>query len=1071
MLKKFFITSFLALSMVFGALAQGNEWQDPKVFAINKEPARATAVPYSDETAAIADNYSSSPYYQLINGMWKFNWVPKASLAPENFYREDYDVRAWSSIPVPGTWERNGYGIPVYVDSGFGFRAPFFEVDPDDTPTGSYRHEFSIPANWDGRRVFIHFEGGTTAMYVWVNGRQVGYTENAKCPAEFDITPYIRQGQNTLACRVYKYGDASYMEDQDKWRLGGINRNVYLYSTAQTRIYDFFSHADLDNSYRNGVFSAEITLKNYGNEAKSQTVTVDILDKAGKKALSQSKKVVIPAQSTAGTSVSGTVSSPLKWTAETPDLYTMLITLKDEKGVTVEATSHKIGFRKVEIKDAQIFVNGKKIWFKGVNLHEFNTNTGEVVTEKEMMRNIQLMKEMNINAVRTSHYPQSTLWYKLCDQYGIYLVDESNLESHGVRHLGEGLISNLPDWRPAHLDRIVSVVERDKNHPSVVMWSLGNESANGEAFTDNYNWAKKRDPSRPTVYEPASRASNTDVTFPMYPGYESMLRLAAEEQSRPWLMCEYAHAMGNSMGNMQEYWDVMRTSKNMQGGFIWEWYNHGFPTRDEQGRFYWAFGGDLGGYMKMSSDNFCMDGIISPDQNYLPHTYVVKQVYQNTWVESANPASGTITVVNDFVFTDITPQNYTYKWVLLRNGEKAGEGAFDVTVPAASKKDVKINLPAITSGVGVEYFLNVFAYTKQTDRFIPAGFECSKSEIKFPSNDYFASSGAQSQGNVTLNIEKTEQMITVTAGKTVYRATTGVPMQMPEGRPGQAAVGNTGAGAGGVAGGAMRFMGRGAGFSMTHDNRPVFSSMPSLNFWRAPNDNDFGSGDQTAMRIWEIAGRNPVMTYKGLTEKDGAVSFDFEAKLRGIEAKVDIKYTVSKDGSLTVSAHYLASTDQLPEIMRFGMIMTLPDAYNDFTWYGRGPHENYVDRNTDAFVGVWNGKVSDQAWPYYRPQETGNKTDVRWFTLKNAAGKGIMISGLQPLSVSATNNRPEDLDPGITKKHQHASDVRPRNEVVLCVDLFQRGVGGLNSWGAKPLTKYQFHEKEYQYAYTIKVIE
>jgi beta-galactosidase len=1068
MVKKFFITSSLVLSMVFGVLAQGNEWQDPKIFAINKEPARTTALPYPNEMLAIVDNYSSSPYYQLINGMWKFHWAPKASQAPQNFYSEDYDVSGWGVMPVPGTWEMNGCGTPVYVASGFGFRAPFFEIDPDDTPTGSYRHEFNIPASWDGRRVFIHFEGGTTAMYVWINGRQVGYTENAKCPAEFDITPYIRQGKNTLACRVYKFGDASYMEDQDKWRLAGINRDVFLYSTAQTRIYDFFSHADLDKNYRNGIFSSEITLKNYNNVNKTQTVTVDIFDKIGKKVISRAKKVVIPAQTTTETSISGTVSSPLKWTAETPDLYTMIITLKDEKGEIVEVTSHKIGFRKVEIKDAQIFINGKKIWFKGVNLHEFNANTGEVVTVKEMMRNIQLMKELNINAVRTSHYPQPTLWYKLCDLYGIYLVDESNLESHGVRHLGEGLISNLPDWRAAHLDRIVSVVERDKNHPSVVMWSLGNESANGEAFTDNYNWAKKRDSSRPTVYEPATRAANTDVSFPMYPGYESMLRDAAQELPRPWLMCEYAHAMGNSMGNMQEYWDVMRSSKNMQGGFIWEWYNHGFPAYDEQGRFYWAFGGDLGSYMKMNSDNFCMDGIVTPDQNYLPHTYVVKHVYQNTWVESVDPASGILTVVNDFIFTDITPQNHTYKWVLLRNGENVGEGAFDVTIPAASKKNVKIDLPVITPGAGVEYFLNVFTYTKQSDQFIPAGFECSKSEIKFPTNDYFSSFDTQSLGNASLNIEKTEQMITVTAGKTVYTAITGVPMQRAQGGPIQVA---TGAGATEAAGGAMRFMGRGAGFFMTNNGRPVFNAMPSLNFWRAPNDNDFGSGDQTTMRIWEVAGRNPIMIYKDYTENDGAITFDYEAKLRGIEAKVDLKYTVNKDGSLTISAHYQASNDQLPEIMRFGMIMTLSGTYDDFTWYGRGPHENYVDRNTDVFVGIWNGKVADQAWPYYRPQETGNKTDVRWLTLKNAVGKGIMISGLQPLSVSATNNRPEDLDPGTTKKHQHASDVGPRNEVVLCVDLFQRGVGGLNSWGAKPLTKYQFHETEYQYTFTIKVLE
>ena len=1061
---KFNLTLFTLLFVSIFAFAQAEkpEWLNPAVYQINKEAARATSLPYPSKELAITDNYSSSPYYQSLNGKWKFHWVPKAAMTPEDFYKENYDISDWTEIPVPGNWEFNGFGVPVYVASSFGFRAPYYEIDPDDSPVGSYRHEFTIPETWDGRRVFLHFEGGTTAMYVWVNGQKVGYTENAKTAAEFDITPYIRQGKNTLACRVYKFGNASYMEDQDFWRLGGINRDIYLYSTEQTRIYDFFAHADLDKNYRNGLFSSEVILKNYNDNLQNQTVTIDILNSKGKKVLSKSQKVDIPAKNSIEVSVSGKISSPLHWTAETPYLYTMLITLQDTKGNIVEATSHKIGFRKIEIKDGQIFLNGKKIWFKGVNLHEFNTHTGAVVTEKEMMRNIQLMKELNINAVRTSHYPQKPLWYKLCDQYGIYLIDESNLESHGVRHLGANIPSNLPEWQDAHLERIVSVVERDKNHPSVLMWSLGNEAANGKAYKQNYEWAKKRDTSRPTVYEPAHREYNTDVIFPMYPSYESMLRDAAQDIGRPYLMCEYAHAMGNSMGNMQEYWDVMRSSKNMQGGFIWEWYNHGFPAHDEQNRFYWAYGGDLGGYSRMNSDNFCMDGIISPDQKYVPHTYIVKKVYQNIWVESEDPASGNLTLVNDFSFTDITPNNYQFKWILLKNGEKAEEGTFDAYVPAASKKNIKISLPKIQQETGTEYFLHVYTYTKQGDQFIPAGFECAKSELAFLSNNYFT---AEQSGNITLEIEKSEEKIVVKAGDITYVAHTGkapAPKAQTDGV-------TIGAGATEAAG--IRQNTRSAGFSMNQTGRGVLNGMPALNFWRAPNDNDFGSGDHTTMRLWEVAGRNPIITYKNHKESNGTISFDFEAKLRGIEAKVDLTYTVNQDGSLTISAFYKALNDQLPEMMRFGMIMSLPNSYDNFTWYGRGPHENYVDRNVDAFMGIWEGKVPDQVFPYYRPQEAGNKTDVRWMTLKNEKGQGIQISGAQPLSVSATHNRPEDWDPGVTKKQQHASDVKPRNEVVLCVDLFQRGVGGLHSWGAKPLDKYRFSDSEYQYSFTIKVLD
>jgi beta-galactosidase len=516
------------------------------------------------------------------------------------------------------------------------------------------------------------------------------------------------------------------------------------------------------------------------------------------------------------------------------------------------------------------------------------------------------------------------------------------------------------------------------------------------------------------------------------------------------------------MGNMQEYWDVMRSSKNMQGGFIWEWYNHGFPARDEQNRFYWAYGGDLGGYSRINSDNFCMDGIISPDQKYVPHTYIVKKVYQNIWVESQDPTSGNLTVVNDFVFTDITPDNYEFKWVLLKNGEKAEEGTFKAIVPAASKKNVKISLPTIQQEAGTEYFLHVYTYTKQGDQFVSAGFECAKSELPFPSNNYFA---AQESEKINLDIEKSEEKIVVKAGDITYEAHTGrapAPKSQADGV-------TVGAGATEAAGVSRNT--RSAGFSMNKKGRRVFNAMPSLNFWRAPNDNDFGSGDQTTMRLWEVAGRNPVMTYKGHKEANGTISFDFEAKLRGIEAKVDLTYTVNQDGSLTVSAHYKALSEHLPEMMRFGMIMVVPQSYDNFTWYGRGPHENYVDRNIDAFMGIWNGKVADQVFPYYRPQESGNKTDVRWMTLKNEKGQGICISGAQPLSVSATNNRPEDWDPGVTKKQQHSSDVKPRGEVILCVDLFQRGVGGLHSWGARPLDKYRFSGSDYQYSFTIKVLD
>lgn len=1051
-MKKIIFFALACCSLISIYAQPRPDWENPEVFAINKEEARATALPYATEVQAAVNDYKASPYFKSLNGNWQFYWTEKIADVPKDFFlEENYNsittgpwkkgspnqisgTSDWTLMPVPGNWEFNGYGIPMYVNIGFGFpkNPPF--INRDDSPTGAYRYQFDIPQSWDGRKVFLHFEGGTNSMYVWVNGKKVGYTENAKSPAEFDITPYIRPGKNLLACEVHKFSDGTYLEDQDMWRLGGINRNVYLYSTAQTRIFDFFSHADLDAGYKNGLFSTDVKIKNYSNSAAAQAVEVSILDKAGKKVFTQTKKINVAANSTDSLWFEGTVKAPLQWTAETPNLYNMLITLKDGKNNIVEATSHRIGFRKVEIKDGQVFVNGKKVYFKGVNLHEFNTNTGQVVDSAVMLRNIQLFKELNINAVRTSHYPQQPLWYKLCDEYGIYLVDETNLESHGLGY-GPDNVSNFPEWQAAHLDRVKRLIERDKNHASVIFWSLGNEASNGKAFFTMYDWAKARDKSRPVQYEQAyQRDRNTDIICHMYPSWGDMQRDAKKDLGRPYIMCEYAHAMGNSMGNFQDYWDLMRTSKNMQGGFIWEWYNHGYKTKDEQGRGYWAYGGDLNGYNKPNDGNFCMDGIISPDQQYLPHTHIVKKVYQNILFEAKDIDNGIITVINDFRFIPLTPKEYTFKWVLLKNGEAAATGNFDVTIAADSRKDVKLNLPGINAAPGTEYYLQVYAYTKNATRFLPAGFESAKGEFALRNNNYYVS--AKTDGS---NVEKKED------GDKLTLSANGISYEFYKNWRGLAAIDGS------------------VGW--------LFGKLPKVNFWRAPTDNDFGSGEQYNLRLWDAASHAQRTAFKNVDDKEGTVTINYEIKPTGVGVVVNVAYTVNKDGSLTIAAHYKALAEDLPEMMRFGMNMELSKRFNNFTWYGRGPWENYVDRKEDAFIGIWNGNVEDQAFPYFRPQEAGNKTDVRWFTLTDKDGKGIRVTGAQPLSVSATNYRTEDWDPGTTKKQQHASDILPADRVILNVDLFQRGVAGLNSWGAKPLDQYRFREKEYSYTYTISIIK
>lgn len=1028
------ILLLLGVALCLGLTAQTNvpDWENPGIFAVNREATRATSLPYPNEELAKANDYAASPYYKLLDGNWKFHWVAKVAEVPEGFWREDYDISSWAVIPVPGNWEFNGYGTPFYSSGGFGFRAnpPF--IDREDSPVGAYRHTFTVPENWDGRKIFLHFEGGTNAMYVWVNGQKAGYTQNSKSPAEFDITPYLRKGVNNLACQVHKFSDGYYLEDQDMWRLGGINRSVYLYSTAETRIFDYFAHPELDKNYRNATLSLDVILKNYSSLDKPQRIDMTLLDQAGKKILTRSERVTIPAGDKVELTLLGNVSAPSKWTAETPNLYTLLITLKDAGGNVVESTSHRIGFRKIEITDGQLFVNGKKVFFKGVNMHEFDTNRGNVVDREIMMTNIRLMKELNINAVRTSHYPQPPLWYKLCDEYGLYLVDEANVESHGLGY-GPTNIAFKPEWEAQHLDRLVSLIERDKNHASVTFWSLGNEASNGTAFFTMYDWAKLRDPSRPVQFEQAyQRDRNTDIICHMYPSWANMTRDAQKDLGRPYIMCEYAHAMGNSMGNLQEYWDLMRSSKNMQGGFIWEWYNHGFPTHDEQGRFYWAYGGDLGSYNKMHNKNFCMDGIISPDQKYLPHTYIVKKVYQDILFEARDIDKGIITIVNDFKFTNITPNNYTFKWVLMKNGKPSAEGVFQADVKADTRKDIALKLPVLDQTPETEYYLQVYAYTVVPTPFLPAGFESAKEEFAFTTNNYFVAQRREG----TLQIEKEEGRTIVKSGATAYTFATKDSATL---------------------------------IRMTSDDRNIFTELPRMNFWRAPNDNDFGAREQYRLSVWNAASHNQSFRFKSVQENNGAISFRYEMKPRGIEAKVDLTYTVNRDGSLTVDAHYQALSNDLPELMRFGMIMTLPSVMDNFTWYGRGPHENYVDRNADTFMGVWSGKVEDQAFPYYRPQETGNKTDVRWLTLTNAEGKGIRISGPQPLAATAINYKPEDLDPGMTEKQQHASDLVPRRTTVLYVDLLQRGLAGIDGWGGRPLNKYRYMDHEYRYSYTVEM--
>ena len=1018
-----------------------NDWENPEVFQINREPARAAFLPYADEVSAINDHYTSSPWYFSLNGNWKFMWSPTPDQRPKDFYKVTYSTINWKEIAVPANWELNGYGIPIYTNITYPFeRNPPF-INHSDNPVGSYKKDFVLPENWKKRHVFLHFEAGTAAMYIWVNGEKVGYTENTKSPAEFDITKYVKAGQNNLAVEVYRWSDGSYLEDQDFWRLSGIDRNVYLYSTNDIRIADFFAKPDLDANYKNGSLNVDITLKNLSSVAiNNQKVEAKLVDASGKNIFTKILEVNSEANKTQTISFSQNVSSPKLWSSETPNLYSLVLSLKNEKGSIIESVATQIGFRKVELKGGQLLVNGVRLIVHGVNIHEHNPVTGHFQDEATMMKDIKMMKQLNINSVRCSHYPNNILWVKLCNKYGLFLVDEANIESHGMGVEGQPLIwmnpktnpGYLPEWREAHLDRIYSLVERDKNMPSVILWSLGNESANGPVFHEAYKWVKKRDNTRLVQFEQAKENENTDIVCPMYPTIAYMKEYAArKEVARPYIMCEYSHAMGNSSGNFQEYWDIIRGSKNMQGGFIWDWVDQGFEAKDEAGRKYWAYGGDLGSQNYLNDENFCHNGLVYADRTPHPGAFEVKKVYQDILFEAVDVKNGVIEIINDFGFTNLS--QYNFKYQVLENGKIIKEGIIDVALNPKSKKQFKLDLPKLQSKEGTEYLLNVFAYTKTGSELLPQNFEIAKEQFVINDGAYFA----QSKKANAAKIQDEKEQFVLTSDNVVVKISKSTGLISYYSSKGE----------------------------------EYFKQYPEPNFWRAPTDNDIGNKMQIRTNVWRTAGKNTTLESIQETEKDGKKYVIAKLKLNDVASDYTIQYSLGNDDALEIQASYKKGNNSVPEMPRFGMIFVLKDSYENLDYYGRGPLENYPDRNTASFKGIYESKVADQYVPYTRPQENGYKTDVRWFKLSNNNGNGLEIKGSQSLGISTLNNYPSDFDGGISKKNIHSSDITPRNEVVVCVDLTQRGVGGDNSWGLPPHEQYILKQSEYSYGFVIKPIK
>lgn len=1037
-MNKLISSVLLTLAFSSPVLAQNNDWENQRLVDQGKEKAHASFMLYDTEKDQIKDEYEKSPYYQSLNGKWKFNYVDKHADRVKDFYRTDLNDSGWANLSVPSNWELNGFGIPIYSNITYPHpkNPPFIG---ENNPVGTYRRTFSVPESWENKETLLHFGSISGCAFIYVNGKKVGMTKASKTPAEFNITPFLKKGINQLAVQVFRWHDGSYLEDQDFWRLSGIERDVFLFAMPKQTIWDFFLKGDLDPTYTNGLFSAAIDLRRFAqSETTGGTIAVSLLDKNGKTVFQKSQNFTATKDTIQTIDINGTLKNVTKWNAEQPNLYDCIIVLKDANGKQVSVTGAKIGFRKVEIKNAQLLINGVATYVHGVNRHEHDDVTGHTTTKELMLKDIKLMKELNINAVRLSHYPNDRLWYQLCDQYGLYLVDEANIETHGMGAEWQSWFDKskhpayLPDWAAAHVDRTVRMVERDKNHASIIIWSLGNECGNGPVFHDTYTWIKKRDNTRMVQSEQAGEDWNTDIVCPMYPSIGNMKKYAADAtKKRPYIMCEYAHAMGNSNGNFQEYFDIIRSSKHMQGGFIWDWVDQGIRTKDLNGKTFWAYGGDLGGFYWQNDDNGVADGMISSDRTPDPGAYEVKKVYQYIQFSSPNINGGYLNIQNLHDFTNL--DQFRFKWELLSNGKSFKEGTFEVALAPHATKEIKLNLPQIKAVAGTEFYLNVYAYRKTATELLPAGFEAAREQFKY-AGDYFAKAAAP-KGELKVNIK--DNKLSFNSG--IVRG----EFDIKAGRFTQYTNGSSG-----------------------------LSNFPEPYFWRAPTDNDFGNNMPEKLGIWRSAHENrKIVGVEVAQPSDSGQVIKVNCQLSNISVPYTIVYLIANDGSVKVTATMDMKGRELPELPRFGMRTQLPAWYQNLNYYGRGPYENYSDRNLASFVGIYNDKVENQYYKgYIRPQESGNKTEVRWLTLTNDQGNGIKIEGLQPIAFTAINHSTEDLDPGLTKKQQHPTDLPVRRNVFLQIDLKQRGVGGDDSWGAYPHRPYRLMDSKYTYSYVIQLI-
>ena len=1031
MLNHLLRTGFSMLMLIpMMAMAQAVDWEDPQMIGQNKMPGHCTLIPYSTTQEAIKAK-PTSDWVQSLNGTWKFQWSVKPADRPVDFYQTDYDVSAWDEISVPSNWQMQGFGSPIYINAGYPFPKNPPYIAHDWNPVGSYRRTFDLDSSWDGKQIFVHFDGVESAFYLWINGQKVGYSQGSRTPAEFDITEFVQPGENVIAAEVYRWCDGSYLEDQDFWRLSGIFREVTIMAVPKVHLQDYWVRCDLDDQYQDATLIVTPKIVNYGSSAAMvHNLEIQLLD-AQKKPVPEGTMELnilgIPAGEDFEMPLSAEIPNPLKWTAETPNLYQVVLTLKDADGQVLEAQQCDFGFRKVEIKGGQLRVNGKAIYVKGVNRHEHDPDTGHTIDTDSMLQDIFLMKQNNINTVRTCHYPDMPEWYRLCDKYGLYIIDETNIESHGMGYHPDHTLANKPEWKKAHLDRSQRMVERDKNHACVIVWSLGNEAGDGPNFQATSAWIKGRDNTRPVHYEQARDRDHTDIVCPMYARIEHMIRYAQRNPDRPMIQCEYAHAMGNSVGNLQDYWDAIESYPALQGGSIWDWVDQGLRKVADNGQEFWAYGGDFGEVRH--DDNFCCNGLVQPDRKPNPHLTEVKKVYQNVKVYPVDLAAGKIRIHNKYFFIDL--DFLDIQWQLEADGKVIQKGitACPPVQPGAMfVLQLPVEKPELPAGA--ECFLKTSFTLKAMQPWAAKGHVLAWDQFEMPWR------GAplmplSASGMAKLTVQDDETFVVVSNSQ--VRVT----------------IGKT----------------SGAIESLTLAGQSLLTRPLAPNFWRAPTDNDRGNKAPERLAVWKKAGpERSINKVTATTISPSEIRVEVQAALAAQDSQWITTYSIYGNGDIRVACDFKPDS-ALPEIPRIGLQMGLDSAYDNVTWLGRGPEENYWDRKTGTAVGLYAKTVDQMNHAYIEPQETGNRTDVRWVAFTNADGAGFVALGEPLLNISAwpyTQDMLEEAD--------HTYNLENSDDITVNLDYGQTGVGGDNSWGAKPHREYTLYPEQTSYSFVLRAV-